>query len=168
MAWIRHLRLYSPGEMIMTEKKTSEAEEIDIKVGDEIPFEDETTYKAQTGEADVVNDFRNLGRQFAETVRTAWYSEERKDFEIEMREGFQTFAKEVDKAFKDFRASDQAEKIKTEAQEFKSKAESGEVVEKTRSSLSKGLRWFSEELAKVADSFTPSAKEPPTEEVEGE
>lgn len=150
----------------MTEKKTPEAEDIDIKVGDEIPVEDETSYKAQTGEADIVNDLRNLGQQFGETIRAAWYSAERKEFEQEMREGVQTFAKEIDKAFKDIKASDQAEKIRSEAQEFKSKAEAGEVVEKTRSSLSKGFRWFSEELSKVADSFTPSAKKPPTDDTD--
>ncbi len=150
----------------MTEKKTSEVEDIDIKVGDEIPFEDETTYKAQTGEADIVSDLRSLGQQFAETVRAAWYSAERKEFELEMREGVQTFAKEIDKAFKDIKASEQAEKVRTEAKEFKSKAEAGEVVEKTRSSLSKGLRWFSEELSKLADSFTPAAKEPPAEDTD--
>ena len=66
----------------MTKKKSTAAEDIEIKVGDEIPFEDETTYKAQSEEADIVGDLRNLGQQFAETMRTAWNSEERKEFEL--------------------------------------------------------------------------------------
>lgn len=155
----------------MTNEKSTEAEDIDIKVGDEIPFEDETAYKAQTEEPDVVSDLRSLGQQFAETMRTAWNSEERKEFEREMREGVQTFANEVDKAFKDVKSSDHAQKVKTEAEEIKIKADSGEVVQKTRASISQGLRWFSEEMAKVADSFTPTEKEPPAdfdEEVESD
>jgi hypothetical protein len=145
----------------MTDDKTAGSEDIEIKVGDEIPFEDETTYKAEGKESDVVKDLRNLGQQFAETIRVAWHSEERKEFEREMREGVQTFANEVEKAFKDIKESESAKKMKEEAEDFKTKAESGEVVNKTRSSISQGLRWFSEELAKAADSFTPTEKQPP-------
>ena len=151
----------------MTKKKSSAAEDIEIKLGDEIPFEDETAYKAQSEEPDVVNDLRNLGQQFAETLRTAWNSEERKEFEREMREGVQTFASEVDKAFQDVKASDPAQKVRSEAEEFKAKTDSGDVVQKTRSSLSQGLRWFSEEMARVADSFSPVEKEPPADDVTG-
>jgi hypothetical protein len=149
----------------MTKKKSSAAEDIEIKLGDEIPFEDETAYKAQSEEPDVVNDLRSLGQQFAETLRTAWNSEERQEFEREMREGVQTFASEIDKAFQDVKASDPAQKVKSEAGEFKAKADSGDVVRKTRSSLSQGLRWFSEEMARVADSFTPVEEEPPADDV---
>lgn len=148
----------------MAKKKSSTTEDIDIKIGDEIPFEDETAYKAQSEEPDVVSDLRNLGQQFAATLRTAWNSEERKEFEREMREGLHTFAGEIDKAFKDVKASEPAKKVKEEAEDFKVKAEAGEVVQKTRSSLSQGLRWFSEEMARVADSFTPTEKEPPADE----
>jgi hypothetical protein len=148
----------------MTEDKTAGSEDIEIKVGEEVPFEDESTFKAEGKESDVVEDLRNLGQQFAETVRVAWNSDERKEFEREMREGFQTFASEVDKAFKDIKESESAKKMKDEAKDLKSKAESGEVVHKTRSGISQGLRWFSEELAKVADSFTPAEKQPPAEE----
>ena len=149
----------------MTKKKSSAAEDIDIKVGDEIPFEDETAYKAQSEEPEVVSELRNLGQQFAETLRTAWNSEERKEFEREMREGVQTFAGEIDKAFQDVKASDPAQKVRSEAEDFKTKADSGDVVQKTRASLSQGLRWFSEEMARVADSFTPEEKGPPADDV---
>ena len=35
-----------------------------------------------------------------------------------------------------------------------------ELGKKTQSSLAKGLRWFSDELGKLADSFTAVEKEP--------
>ena len=54
----------------MTEKKSTEAEDIDIKVGDEIPFEDETTYKAQTEEPDVVGDLRYAA--LPQSVKPLW------------------------------------------------------------------------------------------------
>ena len=93
-----------------------------------------------------------------------WYSEERRQFESEMREGVQTFTGEVGKAIDEILASDPAQKAKSEAADFKSKADSGDLAQKTRSSLSLGLKRFSEELTKMADSFTPGEKEPPQEE----
>ncbi len=148
----------------MTDDQTPDVEDIKIRLGDEIPVEDETTYKSQTEESDVVDELRNLGQQFANTLRSAWYSEERKQFEQEMREGVQTFANEVDKAVKDITASETAQKAKAEAEDFKSKADVSDVAEKTRSGLAYGLRRFSEELSKLADSFTPVEKQPPAED----
>jgi len=57
-------------------------------------------------------------------------------------------------------ASDPAKKAKAEADDVKEKAESAEIGRKTRSSLVQGLRWFSDELNKMADSFTAPEKEP--------
>ena len=148
----------------MTEEQIPDVEDIKIRLGDEIPFEDETTYKSQTEQTDVVNELRNIGQQFADTLRSAWYSEERKQFEQEMREGVKTFADEVDKAVKDIVASEPAQKAKVEAEEIKQRASSGDVAEKTRSGISYGLSRFSEELSKLSDSFTPIEKEPPAED----
>ena len=148
----------------MAKEKQPEQEDIDIKLGDEIPFEDESSYKAEEAQPDVVDELRNLGQQFGETIRSAWNSEERRQFENEMREGVQTFTGEIGKAFDEILASDPAKKAKSEAADLKDKAGSGDLAEKTRSSLSLGLRRFSEELAKMADSFTPGEKEPPQED----
>ena len=101
----------------MTDEQTPDVEDVKIRLSkDEIPVDDETEYKAEEAKADVVDELRNLGRQFGDTVRTAWQSEERRNFEREVRE--------------------------------------------TQSGLAKGLRWFSDELGKLADSFTPAEKEP--------
>ena len=145
----------------MTDEQGPDVDDVKIRLSkDEIPVDDETEYKAEEARSDVVDELRNLGRQFGETMRTAWNSEERRRFEREMREGVQTFAQEVDKAFKDVVASEPAQKAKSEAADFKEKASSGELGTKTQSSLAKGLRWFSDELSKLADSFTPSEKGP--------
>lgn len=148
----------------MTDEQTPDVEDIKIRLGDEIPVEEETTYKAQTEKSEVVDELRNLGQQFANTLRAAWYSEERKQFELEMREGVQTFANEVDKAIKDITSSEAAQKAKTEAEEVKTKADASDIAEKTRSGLAHGLKRFSEELSKLADSFTPMEKQPPSED----
>ena len=43
---------------------------------------------------------------------------------------------------------------------MKDKAAAADISHKTQSGLAKGLRWFSDELGKLADSFTPAEKEP--------
>jgi hypothetical protein len=145
----------------MTDEQVPDVEDVKIRLSkDEIPVDDETEYKAEGVGPDVVDELRNLGRQFGETMRTAWNSEERRQFEQEIRQGVQTFASEVDKAIKDVSDSETAQRAKSEATEFKDKAASGDLGQKTQSSLAKGLRWFSDELAKVADSFTASEKGP--------
>jgi hypothetical protein len=150
----------------MTDEQTPDVEDVKIRLSkDEIPVEDETEYKAEEASPDVVEELRNLGRQFGETVRTAWDSEERRNFEQEVREGVQTFAQEVDKAFKEVAASDTAERARSEAVEIKDKAKSADLGQKTQSSLAKGLRWFSDELGKLADSFTPTPAEKGPEDV---
>ncbi|MFN2221952.1 MAG: hypothetical protein PVJ75_04420 [Chloroflexota bacterium] len=153
----------------MTDEQVPDVEDVKIRLSkDEIPVEDETEFKAEEARPDVVDELRNLGRQFGETVRTAWNSEERRKFEQEVREGVQTFAQEVDKAFKEVAESDAAERAKNEAVEFKDKAKSADIGQKTQSSLAKGLRWFSDELGKLADSFTPAPAEKEPEDVAAE
>lgn len=152
----------------MNVNQKPEEEDIDIKVGDEIPVEDETAYKAEKMEPNVVDSLRNLGLQFGETVRAAWESEERRKFESEMREGMIAFTDGAEKAFKDFMAGDTAQKVKSEASEFKTKTESTDWAQKSQSTLAKGLQSLSDELAKLANSFTPQQKEPPAEEEPGD
>jgi len=150
----------------MTDEQVPDVEDVKIRLSkDEIPVDDETEYKAEEAKQDVVEELRNLGRQFGETMRTAWNSEERRNFESEVREGVQTFAQEVDKAFKQMADSDAAQRAKSEAVEFKDKAASADISHKTQSSLAKGLRWFSDELGKLADNFTPTPAEKGPEDV---
>jgi signal recognition particle GTPase len=145
----------------MTDEQVPDVDDVKIRLSkDDIPVDDETEYKSEEESADVVDELRNLGRQFGETMRTAWNSEERRHFENEIREGVQTFAEEVDKALKDVRSSEPAQRARSEAADLKDKAASADIGQKTQSSLAQGLRWFSNELGKLADSFTTQEKGP--------
>ena len=145
----------------MTDEQTPDVDDIKIRLSkDEIPVDDETVYKSEEETPDVADELGNLGRQFGETMRAAWNSDERRKFETELREGIHTFAQEIDKAFKDVASSEPAQKARSEAAELKDKAVTGDVGQKTRDSLARSLRWFSEELGKVADSFTAPEKGP--------
>jgi hypothetical protein len=144
----------------MNEEQTPDVEEIKARLADEIPVEeDPVTHKASVDQSDVVSQLQDLGRQLGETLRTAWYSEERKHFERELREGVDTFANEVDKAFQEVKESPAGTRMREEASGFKTRAESTNIPDKTRASIGQGLSWLSEEMAKLANQFTPMEKD---------
>lgn len=151
----------------MNDEQTPSVEEIKERLKVEIPVEEEPV-KAET-KRDFAEELKNLGKQFADTVQTAWNSEERHRVEGEIREGVKSFVNEVDKAIKEAKESQAAAKVKEEATEIKTKIEGGDFGKKARDGLVQGLQWLSEELGKLAEQMTP-AKAPqdsaPTDETE--
>ncbi len=120
----------------------------------EIPVEDEEATKADVQEeVDVTAELRNLGRQFVNTLNSAWNSEERQRFETEVREGMHSFASEIDKAIEEVRSAEATEKVKTEASQVAEKVQASEVGQKALSGLASGLQWLSVELDSLATKF---------------
>lgn len=145
----------------MTEDNMYDEEIMKIKMGEDIPVEEEPVASKESKERpELVNELSNLGRQLGETISTAWNSEERQRFEREVKEGVQSFAREVDKAFNEVRVSPAAQKAKDEASEFKNRVHGAEIGQKTQSSIAQGLRWMSIELGNLAEQFGPGEKQP--------
>ena len=142
----------------MSDEQVPSVEEIKERLKIEIPVEEEVS-KADVPTSDVSAELKDLGRQFAETLRTAWNSEERQRIETEVREGVRSFANEVDKVIREARDSQAAARIKEEAEQVATKVESSDVGGKTRTVIVQGLQWLSEELGKLADQFTPTQGE---------
>ena len=132
-------------------------EEERIKI--DIPVEEETAGSAKTGSsADVVEEFKRLGRQFADTLEGFFNSEEARRMETEIRAGMKGFADEVEKAFNTAKDSPAASRMKEEATGVKERMESGDIARKAQEGMVSGLRWLSIELEKVADQFTSADK----------
>jgi soluble cytochrome b562 len=142
----------------MSDQETPSVEEIKERLKVEIPVEEDAV-KAETA-TDVASELKNLGRQFAEAVQSAWNSTERVRVENEIREGVKSFVDEVDKVIREAKESGAAEKVKEEAAQVKERVETAELGRKARNGVIEGLRWFSEELGKLADQFTPVEKAP--------
>ncbi|MCB9421864.1 MAG: hypothetical protein H6667_18835 [Ardenticatenaceae bacterium] len=142
----------------MNDEQVPSVEEIKERLKVEIPVEEEAT-KAET-QRDFGEELKNLGKQFVDTVQSAWNSEERQRVETEIRTGVKSFVSEVDKAIKEAKESQAAVKVKEEAVEIKTKFESGDLGKKTRDGLVQGLQWLSEELGKLAEQFSPAEKSP--------
>lgn len=133
----------------------------DERIKIDIPVEDETSGGAKAEHtADIGDEFKRLGRQFADTLEGIFNSDEARHFEKEVRAGMKTFADEVEKAFSQAKESPAATRLKEEAVDVKDRVEAGEYARKAQEGVISGLRWLSTELEKLADQFTVDKKEP--------
>ena len=131
----------------------------------DIPMEEESDGAKADKTADIVDEFKRLGRQFADTLEGIFTSDEAKRVETELRAGMKTFAEEVEKAFNQAKDSPAASRMKEEATAAKERVETGEYAYKAQEGVVTGLRWLSNELEKLANQFAPSGsgEQPPAE-----
>jgi hypothetical protein len=137
----------------MSDEQNPDIEELKQQVKIEV---EEELNKVEAKDWDVAAELQDLGRQFADTVRKAWNSQERQRIEQEVREGVKSFADEVDKAIREAKDMPVVSRAREEAEQVATKVESTEVARKARVGLVQGLQWLSEELGKLADQFTPT------------
>ena len=151
---------------IINQLKEDERLKIDIPVEEDAPG----TAKTAHATTDLMEEFKRLGRQFGDTLQSAFNSEEAKRMETELRAGMKTFADEVERVFREAKDSPAATRVKEEATVVKERVETGDVGRKAQEGIVGGLRWLSDELEKLANQFTPAQqqqppaeKQPPTE-----
>lgn len=146
------------------EKSTINQLKDEERIKIDIPVEEDPIHKTSAASADVAEEFKRLGRQFAATLEGLFNSEEAHRMETELRAGMKTFADEVDKAFRQAKDSPTATRVKEEAGGVKDRVESGEIGRKAQEGMVTGLRWLSNELEKLAEQFTPAKTEQPPAE----
>lgn len=103
----------------------------------------------------VEEELRSLGRRFADVLQAAWASEERRKVETEVREGMKRFSEEMMRVFERTRESPAGERVRTKLGEARGRAAESEAARRTRETVAQGLHRLSEELAHLADRFTP-------------
>lgn len=148
------------------EKPNIDQLKADERLKIDIPVEEEAGKGAKAdATSDIVEEFKRLGRQFADTLEGIFNSEEAKRVETEVRAGMKGFADEVEKAFNQAKESPAASRMKDEATAAKERVETGEFGRKAQEGMVSGLRWLSTELDKLATQFTTADKgeQPPAE-----
>ena len=147
------------------EKSTINQLKDEERIKIDIPVEEDPAAKSAPSSADVGEEFKRLGRQFATTLEGIFNSEEVRRMETEIRAGMKTFAEEVDKTFREAKDSPAAARMKEEAGSMKERVETGEMGRKAQEGMVSGLRWLSNELEKLANQFIPETKteQPPAE-----
>lgn len=139
-----------------------EKEPIKIDIEDIAASNADTDAKAAADKINIEEELKNLGRQFADTIQTAWNSEEAKKIESQVREGVKKFSEEVSNIFNDAKESKAAQKMG----ETVNKVDSSDTAQSVKKGIAQGLRWLSQELGKLSDSMTtaePKEKQPPQE-----
>ena len=107
-------------------------------------------------ESGVEEELRNLGRRFADVLQAAWASEERRKVETEIKESMKRFSAEMERLVERTRESPTGERVRTKVGEARGRAAESEAARRTREALAQGLHRMSEELARLAERFTPA------------
>jgi hypothetical protein len=112
----------------------------------------------------IEEELRRLGRRFADVLQAAWGSEERRKVETEVREGMKRFSEELERVLERTRESPTGERVRTKFGEARGRAAESEAARRTRETVAHGLHRLSEELARLAERFTPREADPETAE----
>jgi hypothetical protein len=107
-------------------------------------------------ESDIASEFRELGKNLSEALRSAWGSEERKKLQQEIKTGLKDFGDSLNRAAEDVSQSKVAQNLKADAQDFGKRVRSGELEAKVRTDLLAALRSVNAQLEKLF------SKQPPT------
>jgi hypothetical protein len=98
---------------------------------------------------DLIAEFRELGKNLVEMLRTGWESEERKKLQQEIETGLHEMGDSIKKAGQDIAASPMAQDLKADIRDLRQRAESGELEKKVRTEVVTVLQAANEEIKKV-------------------
>ena len=118
---------------------------------------------------DITSQFRELGENIKNFFQAAWESEESQKFRQELQNGLNELGRATNEAVNEFKTSQTGQKIKSEADEFIHRVETGEVEAKARQEVSKVLDFINQELGNLNEQIKPkhaSAKPEPEGPVE--
>jgi hypothetical protein len=113
---------------------------------------------------DLTAQFRELGENLKNIFQSAWQSEEARKLRQEISEGMSELGKAASQAVDEFNASEAGQKLKSEAQDFKARVESGEVEAKAREELGRVMAFINTELNKFNRTGSPEPVEPADEQ----
>ncbi len=131
----------------------------------EVPIEEDVTKVDVPPEGvNISEELGKLGQQFAETLKSAWNSDERQKFETDVREGLHSFATEVDKVIANVKTNPTTEKVVNEASQAAKNVETSDVGQKTKAGLAQGLKWLSVELSSIAEKFSVAEEKAPEDD----
>ncbi|MBU0491567.1 MAG: hypothetical protein KKA73_00195 [Chloroflexi bacterium] len=127
------------------------------------------TEPSKKPEGELAAEMEALARQLGATLRTAWHSQERQEIQAEIEAGLEDMSASLKRVAQEIGDSPAAQQVKAEATTYRERAREGDLGRKVQTDLTTALRTVSEQLRKLADSWTPlepdeepeSAKESP-------
>lgn len=107
------------------------------------------------------DEFRRLGQNLVDTMRSAWDSPERKRLQDEIGDGLDELAKTIRLEVDAFQQSPTGQRIRSDVEDFRQRVRKGEVEEKLREDLLAALRAINDELKKVSARWSEPGGEQP-------
>lgn len=102
-------------------------------------------------ENDLAEEFRKLGENLAEAMRTAWESPERKKFQQEIEEGINTMGTTLRKEFETFVESPTGQRLRSDVEELGDHIRSGEAQQRARDELMAALKRANSEIQRATE-----------------
>ena len=108
---------------------------------------------------ELVNELTELADRFANVVRVAWNSDQRKRIETDVKTGLDSLTTSLEDGFRQVSASQEAKELQSKAGEVGEKVSGSKLVADLAGALTTGLRAISDQLEKLAtDIQTKEAK----------
>jgi hypothetical protein len=111
-----------------------------------------------TSSGDLASEFQELGNNLKNIFVSAWESEQRKNLQKELEEGFSELGDSLKQTAEEIHDSDAGQRVKAEAEDLRDRVRSGEVETKIREDILSVLHKVNSELGKITH------PEPPTDE----
>ncbi len=99
---------------------------------------------------ELLNELTGLADKFADVVRVAWGSEQRKRIEIDVKTGLNSLATSLEDGFRQVTASPEAKDLQAKATEVGEKVTSTKLMADLTDALKTGLRAMSDSLDKLS------------------
>ena len=113
-------------------------------------------------EENLADEFRSLGKNLLEALRSAWEAPERKRLSEELESNLNELSVTLRQEMDAFRESPTGQRLKDDLEDLGDRVRSGAAESKVREELLTALRAANQELSKVAQRWS-SAGEPPAE-----
>jgi len=95
------------------------------------------------------DEFRRLGSNLQQTIINAWESDERKEVQKDLEEGFTELISSLRKMASEFEQSPAAQQMKSDIHDINERVQSGELQSKVRQDIFGALRKANEEIEKT-------------------
>jgi hypothetical protein len=99
---------------------------------------------------ELVHELTELADRFANVVRVAWNSDQRKRIETDVKAGLDSLTTSLEDGFRQVSSSQEAKDLQSKAGEVGEKVSGSKLVADLASALTTGLRAISDQLEKLA------------------
>lgn len=109
---------------------------------------------------ELLNELTELADRFANVVRVAWNSEQRKRVETDVRAGIDSLSASLEDGFRQVSSSQEAKDLQSKATEVGTKVSGSKFVADIATALTTGLRALGDQLEKLAEDIQTKEAKP--------